>query len=396
MNTKVKKLMCMALAATMAFSFAACGGGTDTDTDAASTSDSESTNVIKLGGIGPVTGPAAVYGIAVKQGAQIAVDEINALGGDVQFELNFADDEHDAEKAVNAYNKLKDWGMQVLMGTVTTTPCIAVSAETNADRIFELTPSASSADVTSGKDNVFQMCFTDPNQGTTAADIVAEKQLGTKVAVIYNNADAYSTGIYNAFAAEAASNGTEIVYTGTFSSDDNADFTVQLTGAKSAGADLIFVPIYYTPASLILAQAKSMDYSPKFFGVDGMDGILALEGFDTSLAEDVMLMTPFNPWSENEDVVSFVTAYEDAYGETPNQFAADAYDCVYSIYEACQAAGVTADMSAEDICEALVAEFTGDFTYDGLTGSGMTWSANGEVSKTPVVCVIKDGAYVDM
>ena len=395
MNTKVKKLMCMALAATMAFSFAACGGSTDSDTESTS-SDSESTNVIKLGGIGPVTGAAAVYGNAVKQGAQIAVDEINALGGDIQFEFNFADDEHDAEKAVNAYNKLKDWGMQVLMGTVTTTPCIAVSAETNADRIFELTPSASSADVTSGKDNVFQMCFTDPNQGKTAADIVAEKQLGTKVAVIYNNADAYSTGIYTAFAAEAATNGTEIVYTGTFSSDDNADFTVQLTGAKSAGADLVFVPIYYTPASLILAQAKSMDYSPKFFGVDGMDGILALEGFDTSLAEDVMLMTPFNPWSENEDVVSFVSAYEDAYGETPNQFAADAYDCVYAIYEACQAAGVTADMSAEDICEALVAEFTGDFTYDGLTGSGMTWSENGEVSKTPVVCKIKDAAYVDM
>lgn len=393
MNKKVKKLLCMALAATMAFGFVGCGSDDNSGNNAGDTGNA---SAIKLGAIGPVTGPAAVYGIAVKQGAQIAVDEINALGGDVQFEFNFADDEHDAEKAVNAYNKLKDWGMQVLLGTVTTTPCIAVSAETYSDRMFELTPSASSSDVTKGKDNVFQMCFTDPNQGTTAADIVAEKGLGSKIAVIYNNADAYSTGIYNAFAAEAQAKGLEIVYTGTFSSDDNADFSVQLTGAKSAGADMIFVPIYYTPASLILAQAKSMDYAPKFFGVDGMDGILALEGFDTSLAEDLMLMTPFNPWSEDEKVASFVSSYEAAYGETPNQFAADAYDCVYAIYEACKAAGVTADMSAEDICNAIVPVFTSSFTFNGLTGSDMTWSTSGEVSKAPVVCVIKDGVYVDM
>lgn len=383
----LKKVLCIALVLMMAFSAVACGGA-DTDTDDAT--------AIKLGGIGPITGGAAVYGVAVMNGAQIAVDEINAAGGDITFAYNFQDDEHDAEKSVNAYSNLKDWGLQILLGTVTTTPCIAVSAETNADRIFELTPSASSADVTKGKDNVFQLCFTDPNQGLTAANYIVDNGLGTKIAVIYNNADAYSTGIYTAFAAQLKEKGIELVYTGTFASDDNADFSVQLTGAKEAGADLVFLPIYYTPASLILKQAQSLDYAPTFFGVDGMDGILALEGFDTSLAEGVMLMTPFNPWSTDEKVAAFVAEYESRFGETPNQFAADAYDCVYAIHDACVAAGITADMSAADICEALIPVFTGDFSYDGLTGSNMTWSTAGEVSKAPVVCVIENGQYVDL
>jgi len=385
---KMKKVLCLALVLMMVFSTVACGGGgSDEDTDA---------NAIKLGGIGPITGGAAVYGVAVMNGAQIAVDEINAAGGDITFAYNFQDDEHDAEKGVNAYSNLKDWGLQILMGTVTTTPCIAVAGETFADRVFELTPSASSADVTKGKDNVFQLCFTDPNQGITAANYIADNALGTKIAVIYNNADAYSTGIYTAFQAQLKTKGIEIVYTGTFASDDNADFSVQLTGAKEAGADLVFLPIYYTPASLILAQAKSMDYAPTFFGVDGMDGILALEGFDKTLAEGVMLMTPFNPWSTDEKVAAFVAEYESRFGETPNQFAADAYDCVYAIHDACIAAGVTADMDAATICEALIPVFTGDFSYDGLTGTDMTWSTAGEVSKAPVVCVIQNGQYVDL
>ena len=205
---------------------------------------------IKIGSIGPITGAAAIYGNAVKNAAEIAVEEINAKGEDIQFEFMFEDDEHDAEKSVNAYNKLKDKGMQILMGTVTTTPCIAVSSETNADNIFELTPSASSTDVIGGqpdkdgnvtiqrKSNVFQMCFTDPNQGTASADYIKEKNLGAKIAVIYNNGDAYSTGIYQKFDARAKELGLEIVSVTTFPSDDNTDFTVQLNDAKNKGADL--------------------------------------------------------------------------------------------------------------------------------------------------------------
>ena len=364
---------------------------------------------IKIGCIGPITGGAAIYGNAVKNAAEIAVEEINAKGEDIQFEFMFEDDEHDAEKSVNAYNKLKDKGMQILMGTVTTTPCIAVSSETNADNIFELTPSASSTDVIGGqpdkdgnvtiqrKSNVFQMCFTDPNQGTASADYIKEKNLGAKIAVIYNNGDAYSTGIYQKFDARAKELGLEIVSVTTFPSDDNTDFTVQLNDAKNKGADLLFLPIYYTPASLILKQAKDMQYSPKVFGVDGMDGILTVENFDTSLAEGVMLLTPFTADATDEKTQNFVKKYKEKYGDTPNQFAADAYDCIYAIYEACKAAGVTADMSKEEICEKLTAQFTSsDFTFNGLTGEGMTWSDSGEVSKSPKGMVINNGAYVGM
>ena len=406
---KFKKAAALGLSLAMVMSMAACGTSASSTASVAEAAGSEaaastaenatgntSGSAIKLGGIGPLTGAAAIYGNATKYGSELAVEEINALGG-IQFEIKWEDDEHDPEKSVNAYNNLKDWGMQMLVGTTTTAPCVAVGAETNADHMFELTPSASSTDVIDGKDNVFQMCFTDPNQGTASAQYISEKKLGTKIAVIYNNSDAYSTGIYNKFAAEAETLGLEIVSATTFTDDTANDFSVQLGEAKNAGADLIFLPIYYTPASLILKQAAGMGYDPEFFGVDGMDGILDLEGFDTSLAEGLMLLTPFSADASDEKTQNFVSKYKEKYGDTPNQFAADAYDFVYAIYDDCQKAGVTADMSFSDICYKMIESFTSsDFSFDGLTGTGMIWSATGEVSKAPKGMVIKDGAYAGM
>ena len=400
----MKKYLAMLLAGAMCVSLlAGCGGGdkpadksaasSNAASSSASAGGSAETGVLKIGGIGPLTGGAAVYGIATKQGAEIAVQEINAKGG-LQLALDFQDDENDPEKAINAYNALKGNGMQVVYGCTTTQPCLAVAAETFNDRIFQLTPSASSADVTAGKDNVFQICFTDPGQGMTAANYVTENKLATKVAVLYNNGDAYSTGIAQAFIAQAKANGLDVVTEQTFPDDTNTDFTVQLNAAKDGGAELVFMPISYTPASLVLNQAKSMNYAPIFFGGDGMDGILEMEGFDKSLAEGLMLMTPFNAASTEERTANFVKQYVDASGTTPNQFAADGYDCMYAIYEACLKAGVTADMSAQDICEQLIATFTAsDFSVDGLTGSGMTWGTNGEVSKAPLVFQVENGGY---
>ena len=389
-----KKFFALVMAMVMVVGcLAGCGGGSDGGNDGG---DSGSA-VVKIGGIGPLTGSAATYGHATKNGAQIAVDEINALGG-VQFELNFQDDEGDPEKSVNAYNNLKDWGMHVLYGCTTTGSCVAVAGETYADRYFQLTPSASSSDVTAGKDNVFQVCFTDPNQGATAAEFVKSLGTASKVGVLYNNGDAYSTGIAVAFAKHAKELGLEVVAETTFPDDSNTDFSVQLNECKDNGAELVFMPIYYTPASLVLAQAKAMGYAPQFFGGDGMDGILSMEGFDTALAEDLMLMTPFNASATDDRTVKFVTTYTEKYGvETLNQFAADGYDCIYAIYEAWQAAGCTTDMSAEEICTAMVAQFTSSsFSVDGLTGSGMTWGTNGEVTKDPMVVQIKSGAYVTL
>lgn len=401
---KMKKFLAMALTGVMCVGLlAGCSNGSSGTTSAPSGGSSASTpasstagadGAIKIGGIGPLTGSAATYGIATKQGAEIAVDEINALGG-IQLSLEFQDDEGDAEKAINAYNALKGNGMQIVYGCTTTTPCVSVAAETFNERYFQLTPSASSTDVTAGKDNVFQMCFTDPDQGVTAANYVAENGLATKVAVIYNNGDAYSTGIAQGFISQAAEVGLEVVAEQTFPDDTNTDFTVQLNAAKDGGAELVFMPIYYTPASLILNQAKSMGYEPTFMGGDGMDGILAIEGFDTSLAEGLLLMTPFNASATDERTASFVSEYQTRCNEIPNQFAADGYDCIYAIYEACQKAGVTADMSHEDICAALISTFTSsDFSVDGLTGSGMTWAATGEISKAPLVFEVQDGVYV--
>ena len=366
-----------------ATALAGCG---NSGSSASTASGSDSASAFKIGNIGPLTGGAAIYGTATKNGAQLAVDEINAAGG-IQLEHNCQDDEHDPEKSVNAYNNLKDWGLQVLVGTTTTAPCVAVSAETNADNIFELTPSASSNDVIGGqadadgnvttprKDNVFQMCFTDPNQGTVSAQYLAQKQLGTKIAVIYDNSDAYSTGIYKKFEAEAAEQNLTIVSTTTFTADNATDFSVQLNDAKNAGADLVFLPIYYTPAALILTQAATV------------------EGFDTSLAEGLMLLTPFVATATDEKTSAFTKAYKDAYGDEPIQFAADAYDCVYVIKDLLEKTECTPDMSASDICDKLKAAIVDGYTYSGLTGENVTWKETGEVSKEPKGMVIKDGVY---
>jgi len=350
-------------------------------------------DAFKVGGIGPVTGGAAVYGQAVKNATELAVNEINALGG-VQFEFQFEDDEHDAEKAVNAYNSLKDWGMQLLLGTVTSAPCIAVAAETANDNMFQLTPSGSAVECVQNP-NAFRVCFSDPNQGTASAQYIGENKIATKIGVIYDSSDVYSSGIYEKFAAEAANQGLEIVSAEAFTADSKTDFTVQLQKAKDAGAELVFLPIYYTEASLILTQANGMGFAPMFFGCDGLDGLLNVEGFDTSLAEGVMLLTPFAADADDELTQKFVAAYKEAYGDTPNQFAADAYDGMYAIKAAIEKSGVTPDMSASDICDAMEVAMT-EITLDGLTGEGMTWTADGEPNKAPKAVKITDGAYAAM
>ena len=380
---KFKKLMSMALVGVMTLAtVAGCTSGQSSNKD-----------TFKIGGIGPLTGPAAIYGTNVMNAAQIAVDEINAAGGinGYQIEFKSQDDTHDAEKAINAYNSLKDWGMQVLLGTVTTTPCVAVAEKTAEDGMFQITPSASSTDVIVN-DNTFQVCFTDPNQGTASAQYIGMNEIATKVAIIYNSSDVYSSGIEATFEKEAANQGFEIVSIEAFTDDTATDFSTQLQKAQSAGADLVFLPIYYTPASIILKQANDIGYAPVFFGVDGMDGILTMDNFDTSLAEGVILLTPFAADADDEKTQKFVAEYQKRYGEIPNQFAADAYDGIYAIKEAMEKTGCTPDMSVKEIGEKIIPIMT-QIKVDGITGE-MTWNANGEVSKTPKAVVIKNGAYV--
>ena len=396
-----KTTLAVAVSAFMAASLAACGGGSSNSSSAPANTESEApSGAIKIGGSGPLTGPAAVYGNAVKTAAEMAVEEVNAKGG-VQFELQFEDDKHDAEEAATAFGTLMDGKMQISLATVTSAPGAAVAPLYQENQIFAITPSGSSPSViyadgegqTGAYGNVFQMCFSDPNQGSGSATyIAAHPDLGTKVAVIYKNDDPYSKGIFDTFKAQSATEGLEIVYEGTFKGEES-DFNVQLKDAQSAGADLLFLPIYYTPASQILTQANTMGYKPTIFGVDGMDGILGVEGFDTSLAEGVYLLTPFVANAEDELTKTFVENYKAKAGEVPNQFAADAYDCIYAMAQACEAAGITADMSNDEICTKMVEQFT-SMTFNGLTGSDMTWNENGEVTKAPKAMIIENGEYV--
>lgn len=407
--------MSFGLAAVLALSLTACGSDTTATTAAVTETKAESAEtkaegaetkaeaaetttggVLKIGGIGPLTGGAAVYGIAVKNGGQMAVDEINAAGGinGMQVEFQFQDDEHDAQLAVNAYNTLKDWGMQMLMGTVTSNPCTAVAAESVLDNMFQLTPSGSAVECIAN-DNAFRICFSDPNQGMASAQYIGEHALASKVAVIYDSSDVYSSGIYEKFATEAKNQNIEIVAAEAFTADSKTDFTVQLQKAKDGGAELVFLPIYYTEASMILKQASTMGFAPAFFGCDGLDGILTMENFDTALAENVMLLTPFAADAQDDLTKAFVEKYNTDFGGTPNQFAADAYDAIYAIKAAAEKSGVTADMSISDMCEAMKSGMV-EITVDGLTGEGITWTADGEPSKEPKAVKIVNGAYTAM
>ncbi len=346
---------------------------------------------LKIAVIGPFTGPAANYGLACQFGAQVAANEINAQGG-LQIELIFGDDEHDPDKSVNAYNYALDQGAQMIDGTTTTSPCLAVSAKAYEERVFMLTPSASSDLVVADKDNMYQVCFQDPQMGIISADMIHENALGSKIAIIYNISDDYSTGIYDAFKAEADKIGLEIVSVTTFTEGDT-DYKTQVDKAMEAGADLVFLPIYYTPASMILRAAKDINYAPAFFGVDGMDGILALDNFDPALAEGVYLLTPFSAFDQDDAVVNFVEKYKAVSGGVePNQFGADSYDAIYALYQASLNAGITGETSVEEACELLIAEFS-TMEYTGLTGT-MRWDETGAVNKLPAAYVIRNGAYV--
>ena len=404
----MKKLVSVSLAAAMVASMTACGSNNTAETTVAAAAETtaaagetsaaaESQTAadgasFKIGVTGPLTGAAAAYGNAVVNGAKLAADEINAAGGvnGYTFEVNGQDDENDTEKAINAYNTLKDWGMQILVGTTTSKPCIAVAAETANDNMFQITPSGSAVECVAN-DNVFRVCFADPDQGTASAKYIGEHKLATKVAIIYDSSTEYSSGLREAFVNEAANQGIEIVADEAFTADTNTDFSVQLDKAKDAGAELVFLPIYYQEASIILKQASDKEFAPIFFGCDGMDGILSVENFDKSLAEGLMLLTPFSTTEETSK--AFTDAYVAAYGIEPNQFAADSYDAVYAVKAAIEQSGVTPDMRVSDICEGLKTAMT-EIKIDGLTGSDMTWNAAGEPNKAPKAVMIENGEYV--
>ena len=382
----MKKLFAMMMAVLMVVSmFAACGG--DQGGSASNNGDA-----IRIGLTGPFTGDNAVYGNAVKWGMEVAVEEINAKGG-LQIQFMTEDDVSDNEKAGTAYATLMDNGMQIFAGAVTTGPCLTIAPKTVNDNVFMMTPSGSNEDIPKAGDNVFQMCFTDPNQGAASAELINSQKLGTKIGILYDSTTDYSNGIKKSFEAAAAELQLEIAAVTSFDAN-TTDYKTQLQQLQSVGCDLVFMPIYAAQAVTVLTNANEMSYKPVFLGCDGMDGVLTQENFDTSLAEGLIMMTPYAADNADPKNVAFVEKYKaKSGGEAPNQFAADGYDVIYAIYEGCVAKGITGKSSRAEACAALK-EYFATATFNGLTGQNMMWDATGMVSKVPAAVEVQDGKYV--
>lgn len=398
MKNLFKRVAAVSLAAAVTLGLAGCNSNGDTGSSnnaGDSIGNSGNGGTLVIGGIGPTTGGAAQYGVAVKNGAQLAVDEINAAGGvnGITLKLDFQDDEHDAERSVNAYNTLKDKDMKLLVGTVTSAPCEAVSKEAAKDNMFLITPSGSSEECITAGDNCFRMCFTDPVQGSIAANYIADNMSARKIGIIYDSSDSYSTGIVGGFESVAKERGLEIVEKQAFTDQSKTDFSVQVQKIAEKGADMMFLPFYYTEAALVIAEMEKQQLDIPVFGGDGLDGLIDVLGDNVAIADGVFVMSPYASTSPEEKSAAFTKAYQEKFPNDPlNQFAADAYDCVYAIKLAMEKAGVNdASVSASELCDQMKAAMT-QIELAGVTGN-TKWAANGEPEKAPKVLkiVVKDG-----
>ena len=367
--------------------FAACGGATNY---AANNTE------FVIGVSGPLTGGAAIYGQAVANAAQMAVDEINAAGGlnGVKFKLVATDDMHDATKVSTNYSSMLENGMQMSLGCVTTAPGLEYTNLSVEDNVFFLTPSASGDDIPAN-DNGYQMCFADGNQGKVAANFVNENFAGQTIGVFYKSDENYSKGIYDQFKANLDASVT-VVET-SFSDANATDFASQIDTLKDM--KFIFMPIYYTPASLFMTQAKDIIAADAvYYGCDGFDGIDSMPGFDiTTVPQAVTMLSHFNSKAEDGKAKEFIDKYVDKFGkDTLNQFGASAYDCIYALYGAMKKAvdegtEIPVTISASDLCEILKDQFSGGYTVtNAVTGDSITWEASGYVNKTAIQYVIKD------
>lgn len=387
MKKTFTKFFCAALSAVVGTAgFASCGGGNN--------------DSFYIGASGPLTGGAAAYGIAVKNGAEMAVKEINEAGGlnGKNFKFEMKDDAHDATKVSGNYTALYEAGMQVSLACVTSTPCLEFKNYAKEDNLFFLTPSATSDDVTKDCDNAYQMCFTDSKQGELAAEyITSNVSKDTKIGIFYKSDDTYSKGIYENFIDAL---GTEHGYTiATASFTDNDDsYTAQIDNILK-DCTFIFMPIYYNEASKFMTQAKGkLSNDVIYFGCDGFDGIDAIPGFDIStIPQEISYLSHFNAASENEKVQHFVTEYVKSYDKRyMTQFAAAAYDCVYAIYDAMKTyedsgKEIAVTISPSDLCDILKEVFQSDsFTFSGVTGTEITWYEDGTVNKAPDKYIVKE------
>ena len=381
-----KRVFAMLMACMMALSLVACGNKTNDNGGSGDSADGAGTETIKLGVVGPLTGGYANYGLSVQHGAQMAVDEINAAGGvnGKQLELSAQDSQGDPESAVAAYGKLMDWGMNVFLGGVLSGETASVVAAAKADDMFIMETTGSADKCIDGNDKAFRICFYDSYQGTAAADYLKDNALADEVGVFYQSDNDYSAGLYNAFVAECEKTGVTIKETQTFTTATNTDFSTQVNALVNSGVKVVFIPIYAEEASTFLTQAKGkFAEDVYFFGADGLDGILGKVSQDVTIADNVLMMTPFAADSAAANVQAFVSAYQANYNATPDQFAADAYDAVYVVKAAVEAAG--GSTSGAELAAVMTS-----LTVEGVTGT-MTWNADGNTNKAASAILYKNG-----
>jgi len=378
---KFMKIACMLMALAMVLTCTACGSKKTAGDD----------NDVLLGLIGPMTGDYANYGTSVRDGAQIAVDEINAAGGvnGWTFSLSAQDSQGDPDSAVSAYNKLMDDGMDVSIGCVLSGEAASVITAAAADDILIVTPSSSAKDCIAANERAFRVCFNDPAQGTASADYIADNGLGTKVAVFYQSDIDYSDGLYETFEAQAAVRGLEIVEVQTFTDGSKTDFSTQIDAIKASGCELVFLPIYAAEAATFLTQANGVLNDVVYFGCDGLDGIQT-KGIEMDMIEGLMMLTPFAADAEDDMTKSFVTKYEELHEKTPDQFAADGYDAVYIVKAVMEKTGMT---PADEGFSAALVEAMYEVEVTGLTGT-MTWDAEREPNKAAKAMVFENGVAV--
>ena len=381
-----KRVFAMLVACMMALSLVACGNKTNDNGGSGDSADGAGTETIKLGVVGPLTGGYANYGLSVQHGAQLAVDEINAAGGvnGKQLELSAQDSQGDPESAVAAYGKLMDWGMNVFLGGVLSGETASVVAAAKADDMFIMETTGSADKCIDGNDKAFRICFYDSYQSTAAADYLKDNALADEVGVFYQSDNDYSAGLYNAFVAECEKTGVTIKETQTFTTATNTDFSTQVNALVNSGVKVVFIPIYAEEASTFLTQAKGkFAEDVYFFGADGLDGILGKVSQDVTIADNVLMMTPFAADSAAANVQAFVSAYQANYNATPDQFAADAYDAVYVVKAAVEAAG--GSTSGAELAAVMTS-----LTVEGVTGT-MTWNADGNTNKAASAILYKNG-----
>ena len=355
----------------------ACGGAKETSTEA---------DVVKIGGIGPLTGPLAIYGVTSTNGSKLAMEEINKNGGILgkQVEYIVLDEKGDSTEAVTAYNKLVDEGVVALIGDITSKPSLAVAEVAAQDNMPMITPTGTQFNITEAGPNVFRVCFTDPYQGVVLANFAKNNLNAETVAVVVNNSNDYSDGVAKAFIEQAEKLGLKVVAKEGYS-DGDKDFGAQLTKILPTNPDVLVVPDYYEQVALITTQAREVGIKATFVGPDGWDGVAkTLDPSAYGAIENSYFTNHYSLQDQSEKVQNFLKAYKEAYNEEPSAFSALSYDAAYMVKAAIEKAGTTEKQAVVDALKSL--------DYSGVTGH-LTFDEKNNPVKAVTVLKIVNGEY---